>query len=600
MALAARAIVPADRPPAAAPEAEAAALADELAALRLRRASRLRPGWGTSDLKEASDTLSLLRESLDRFTAAARAQEERHAAELAAAQAERAAATREAQARADEAQELRDRLDTLSYDVQADRDLHAAELADAEALTDAARQRIAALQRELSDARERTAAIGDATEAEAERHAAELARAEAASAKALDARDAVTAAAAVAAEAVQAHIATLQAELATARAEVHDGQRERDALSASAVAAAMAAQERISGLEGELADARFAADGAVRERDATRRERDTALAALEVARGEAQAHAAKAAELRDRLAYAVAETVREERDVARRLVATEAEEVAAAVWRLGEMGAEIESLRWQVSELIDVRDHYATYRERAERRERDRAEAELAKAAALAPAPARRGRIRRHGWVVGMTAGVLLAGDGVATIIWQEPISALYTQQEQGRLGEQLPKLIERFAARGSRAAPSLAEQARLLGRTAKSGQAIGRVEIPAIGARFVMVQGTETGTLKLGPGHYTGTRLPGQPGTTAVAGHRTTFGGPFRNLDRLRSGARIVLRMPYGRFVYRVSGRRAVSPTQTGILRSAGRAQRLVLTTCDPMFSDARRLAVFARLVKR
>lgn len=539
MAVAVQAIVPDDWPP---PEptaaAEAKALADELAALRLRRASRTQPVWGTGDLEQARDTLSQLREHLDRFTAVARAQEERHAAELAAARAERAAATREAQARAGEALELRDRLDTLAYDAAADRDEHAAALAEAEATGEAARRRIAALQRELSDAREQTAAIGDAAEAEAARHAAELERA---------------------GEAAAVRILALETELGGART--------------------------------ELAEAVAVTEEALRERDS--------------AQGEARAQAGKVVELRDRLAYA-GEAARaheahhgKELGRAQQLVETQAGDLAAAIWRLGEMGAEIADLRAQAAQLVDVRAEFARFRERVELRElAGRAQAE-ADAAAAEP-QVRRGRIRRHGWMLGMTAGVLLAGDGVATIVWQEPLTALYNQHEQQRLGGQLPTLIRQFAARGSKAAPSLAEEARYLARTTGPGHALGRVEIPSIGARFVMVQGTATGTLKLGPGHYTGTRLPGQPGTMAVAGHRTTYGAPFRNLGRLRTGARIVLRMPYGRFVYRVSGSRAVRPAQTGILRSAGSAQRLVLTTCDPMFSDARRLAVFARLIKR
>jgi sortase A len=83
-----------------------------------------------------------------------------------------------------------------------------------------------------------------------------------------------------------------------------------------------------------------------------------------------------------------------------------------------------------------------------------------------------------------------------------------------------------------------------------------------------------------------------------AIAGHRTTFLAPFRHLDALRAGDRIVLNMPYGRFVYAVQYRRVVSPTAWWITRNAG-YDRLVLSACDPLFSAAHRLVVFARLTR-
>jgi sortase A len=192
-----------------------------------------------------------------------------------------------------------------------------------------------------------------------------------------------------------------------------------------------------------------------------------------------------------------------------------------------------------------------------------------------------------------------MVADGVTTIVWQEPISALYTQQQQDRLRAELPTVVRRFAplARGRVRLPSLAAEAVELGRTTPTRGPLGRITIPSLGVRFVMVQGADRASLELGPGHYTGTVLPGRPGTVGIAGHRTTYLAPFRHVDRLGRGARIVLHMPYGTFTYRVSGRRYVSPTDTSVLRARGGGQRLVLTTCDPLFSDARRLVVFAKL---
>ena len=67
-------------------------------------------------------------------------------------------------------------------------------------------------------------------------------------------------------------------------------------------------------------------------------------------------------------------------------------------------------------------------------------------------------------------------------------------------------------------------------------GQPVGEIRIPKIGINQIMVEGTNTQDLRKGPGHYTGTPLPGQAGNASVAGHRTTYGHPFYNLNGSRS----------------------------------------------------------------
>jgi sortase A len=121
-------------------------------------------------------------------------------------------------------------------------------------------------------------------------------------------------------------------------------------------------------------------------------------------------------------------------------------------------------------------------------------------------------------------------------------------------------------------------------------------VVIPAIDLDIVMVQGTDTSDLTQGPGHYASTPLPGQPGTTAIAGHRTTYLAPFRHLDALEEGDLVEIEMPYATFDYRVQGTRVVEPTDVGILHDVG-YQRLVLTACHPLYSASERIVAFARL---
>ena len=135
--------------------------------------------------------------------------------------------------------------------------------------------------------------------------------------------------------------------------------------------------------------------------------------------------------------------------------------------------------------------------------------------------------------------------------------------------------------------------------RGARPGHTVGSLRIPEIGVKIAVVEGTATADLRKGPGHYRSTVLPGLPGTFAVAGHRTTFGAPFRNIDQLRRGSKITVRMPYGTFVYRVTGSQSVSPGDVSVLTAAkGGTSRLVLTACDPPGSAARRLVVTARPV--
>ena len=92
-------------------------------------------------------------------------------------------------------------------------------------------------------------------------------------------------------------------------------------------------------------------------------------------------------------------------------------------------------------------------------------------------------------------------------------------------------------------------------------------------------------------------TPFPGIAGTTAIAGHRTTYLAPFRHIDRLRAGSRILLDMPYAHFTYTVIGKRVVAPTDVHAAVGDVGYPRLVLSACTPLFSAAKRLLVFARL---
>jgi sortase A len=226
--------------------------------------------------------------------------------------------------------------------------------------------------------------------------------------------------------------------------------------------------------------------------------------------------------------------------------------------------------------------------------------------------PQRRGRALRALSAVLIAAGALALLDAGVTLVWQEPLSALYARLQQDHLQGALRELerarptgLER--ARLARLADEhrrVAFLARQLARRATLGSAVGSIHIPRLGADFVVVYGTGVGELERGPGIYTqssyaGTRFPGLGGTTAIAGHRTTFLEPFRHLDALRRGEQIVLDMPYAHFTYTVTGHRVVDPSDVAAAIGHVGYSRLVLSACTPLFSAAERLLVYARLTR-
>ena len=194
-----------------------------------------------------------------------------------------------------------------------------------------------------------------------------------------------------------------------------------------------------------------------------------------------------------------------------------------------------------------------------------------------------------------VVVGLLVLADAAVTLAWQEPLSALRAERSQHHLATQL-RALELAAPRPAGGRTRLAVAARALARSRRDGQAVAELRIARIGLRTVVVRGTTAADLRRGPGLLAGTPLPGQHGTTAIAGHRTTYGAPFRSLDALRRGDAITLRLPYGTFRYAVEDRRIVQPGDLSVLRRVGH-DRLVLSACHPLFSAARRIVVLARL---
>jgi sortase A len=138
-------------------------------------------------------------------------------------------------------------------------------------------------------------------------------------------------------------------------------------------------------------------------------------------------------------------------------------------------------------------------------------------------------------------------------------------------------------------------------------GDSLGFIRIPSIGVERAVVEGVRRDDLRKGPGHYSNTPLPGQAGNAAIAGHRTTYGQPFYDLDKLQPGDLIEVETLQGIFFYEVMGHPdgsgverghfIVEPTRVDVVEDFG-DNRLTLTACHPKRSARQRIVVTAQMV--
>ena len=128
-------------------------------------------------------------------------------------------------------------------------------------------------------------------------------------------------------------------------------------------------------------------------------------------------------------------------------------------------------------------------------------------------------------------------------------------------------------------------------------GTAIAYIEIPAIKMKAVVVAGVRTDDLTKGVGHFPSSPMPGQPGNAALAGHRTTNGQPFINIDRVQVGDEIIVTTLQGRYVYRMTGQQIVRPSDGQVVANQPDKKMLTLTSCNPKYSAKQRIVVTADL---
>jgi sortase A len=241
----------------------------------------------------------------------------------------------------------------------------------------------------------------------------------------------------------------------------------------------------------------------------------------------------------------------------------------------------------------------------------------------ILPPPQEGSKAPQGGWKprlgkVLIVLGLLFVGYTAAILLWRDPATDLYARWKQHQLAGQFEKLLAAYSATVSILPPAderpkvvtdqeiadyqrerIEAAANNLNRHLKMGKPLGRLTVPRMGLRTVVVQGTRWGPdLSRGPGHYPQSSLAGVGRTMAIAGHRTTFGAPFRHIDSLKAGDRIRLRLPYATFYYRVIRHTVVSSGDWHVIRDRG-FDTLVLSACHPLYSASHRWVVFAALVR-
>ena len=223
------------------------------------------------------------------------------------------------------------------------------------------------------------------------------------------------------------------------------------------------------------------------------------------------------------------------------------------------------------------------------------------------PPPENRHRVARVVGSIGrlmMTSGVVI----LLLVAYQLWGTGLQTSRAQDDLAQDFDALLDGLpptteapaTTEGTTTGPPSTLPAEVAPTVAPPalGEVVGRFSIPAIGIRDrYVVEGTGTDQLKRGAAHYPGTPLPGQAGNAAVAGHRTTYGAPLRNVHKLKAGDEITFETLQGTFTYEVIDITIVDDRDTSVLEDKG-DDRLTLTACHPIWSADQRIIVAAELV--
>jgi sortase A len=204
-----------------------------------------------------------------------------------------------------------------------------------------------------------------------------------------------------------------------------------------------------------------------------------------------------------------------------------------------------------------------------------------------------------------LSALIILAGVAIlawtgTVYLWKDPFTTAYTAWQQRRLETSLARSFEswRPPPAPTPGPVDVRRHARAFRASIEEGDAVARLEVPRLDLDVVVVNGTDAGALRRGPGRHLESFMPGESELVYVAGHRTTYGAPFSDIDDLRRGDRVRVELPYAAVEYRVTESRVVDQYELSVLESRGR-EELILQACHPRFFASERYLVYARPVE-
>jgi sortase A len=211
-----------------------------------------------------------------------------------------------------------------------------------------------------------------------------------------------------------------------------------------------------------------------------------------------------------------------------------------------------------------------------------------------------------------LVVGIGILGWAATVYLWKDPFTTAYTAYEQRKLESSLNHQFEAWRPLRTpvsrpvkptsgkptrRPHDDVRSEARRYRLASHDGDAVAKLRIPRLDLDAVVVNGTSVSDLRRGPGRQLETYMPGERQLVYVAGHRTTYGAPFSDIDRMRPGDKITFELPYATIEYKVMGHRIVDDNDLSVLKTQGH-EELVLQACHPRFFASERYLVYARPV--
>jgi sortase A len=208
-----------------------------------------------------------------------------------------------------------------------------------------------------------------------------------------------------------------------------------------------------------------------------------------------------------------------------------------------------------------------------------------------------------------IVAGLCAIGWVLLVWQWQDPFTAIYAKYQQHKLASSFSHRYADYHAppvpkpkpTGAPAADlhaRIASEARAYRLSLREGDPVGRLIVPHLGLKSIVVNGTAHDDLTKGPGRELHTFMPGEGELVYIAGHRTTYLAPFAHIDKLRAGDPIEIVMPYATFHYEVTKHVIVKADDIGVLNSHHK-ELLALQACHPRFFATHRYIAYAKLVR-